>query len=157
MGFSTQATSKNHLKPQNIKKYWNLATYVSFGGNLPPKWLKMYMFTSPWTARPLHYSLWGFRTPWQLPKPVKPRIYFSKLLMPTLIITTLLRRWYGARHLVTTTFVQKILTVQISPLSLFLLQKWCIWLKEENCQTVLQNTQNWGSYKCVWTQFGQLM
>ena len=30
---------------------------------------------------------------------------------------------YGARHLVTATFVQRILMVQISPLFLFLLQK----------------------------------
>jgi len=41
--------------------------------------------------------------------------------------------YYGACHLNTATFVQRILTAQISPLSLFLLQKWCIWLKEENC------------------------
>ena len=46
-----------------------------------PKQHKMYMFTSPWTARPLDYSFSGFRTPRQLPKPVKPGIYFSKLLM----------------------------------------------------------------------------
>ena len=41
----------------------------------------MYTFISPWTARPLDYSFSGFPTPWQLPKPVKPGIYFSKLLM----------------------------------------------------------------------------
>ena len=41
----------------------------------------MYTFTSPWTARPLDYSFSGFQTPWQLPKPVKPGIYFSELLM----------------------------------------------------------------------------
>ena len=41
----------------------------------------MYTFISPWTVRPLDYSFSGFRTPWQLPKPVKPGIYFSKLLM----------------------------------------------------------------------------
>ena len=44
----------------------------------------MYTFISPWTARPLDYSFSGFRTPWQLPKPVKPGIYLFKLLMASL-------------------------------------------------------------------------
>ena len=48
------------------------------------------------------------------------------------------------------------LLLRMSPLSLFLLQKWCIWLKEQNCQTVWQNIQNWGSYKYAWTGFGRL-
>ena len=70
------------LNPSNLQKllktpkHGNLATYVSFIGNLPPNLCKIYTFTSPWVARPLNYSFSGFRKPRQLPKPVKTRNLF---------------------------------------------------------------------------------